>query len=59
MADARLEGTQIADSVIDLIGGTPLVRMKRTMEVEPLSAVLPTTHAFAAARQLLDGLPLP
>ena len=40
MADARLEGTQIADSVIDLIGGTPLVRMKRTMELEQLPAVV-------------------
>ena len=40
MADARLAGTQIADSVIDLFGGTPLVRMKRIMEVEQLPAVL-------------------
>ena len=40
MADARLAGTQIADSVVDLIGGTPLVRMKRIMEVEQLPAVL-------------------
>src|SRR5262245_14044478 len=40
MADARLAGTQIADSVIDLIGHTPLVRMKRTMELEQLPAVL-------------------
>src|SRR5918993_1821861 len=40
MADARLEGTQIADSVIDLIGRTPLVRMKRTMELEQLPALL-------------------
>ena len=40
MADARLEGTQIADSVVDLIGHTPLVRMKRTMELEQLPAVL-------------------
>ena len=40
MADARLAGTQIADSVIDLIGSTPLVRMKRIMEVEQLPAVL-------------------
>jgi cystathionine beta-synthase len=40
MPDARLAGTQIADSVIDLIGGTPLVRMKRIMEVEQLPAVL-------------------
>ena len=35
-----LAGTQIADSVIDLFGGTPLVRMKRIMEVEQLPAVL-------------------
>src|SRR6476469_6348184 len=40
MADARLEGTRIADSVVDLIGNTPLVRMKRTMELERLPAVL-------------------
>lgn len=40
MPDARLAGTQIADSVIDLFGGTPLVRMKRIMEVEQLPAVL-------------------
>jgi cystathionine beta-synthase len=40
MADARLAGTQIADSVIDLFGGTPLVRMKRIMEVEQLPSVL-------------------
>jgi cystathionine beta-synthase len=40
MADARLDGTAIADSVIDLIGHTPLVRMKRTMELEQLPAVL-------------------
>jgi len=40
MADARLQGTQIVDSVIDLIGGTPLVRMKRTMELEQLQSVL-------------------
>ena len=40
MADVRLEGTQIADSVVELIGRTPLVRMKRTMELEQLPAVL-------------------
>ena len=28
-ADARLHGTEIADSVLDLIGNTPLVRLKR------------------------------
>ena len=36
----RLEGTQIADSVIDLIGNTPLVRHARIMEVEQLPSVL-------------------
>ncbi len=40
MADERLAGTQIADSVIDLFGGTPLMRMKRIMEQEQLPAVL-------------------
>ena len=40
MGDARLAGTQIADSVIDLFGHTPLVRMKRLMEAEALPAVL-------------------
>ena len=40
MADPRLTGTAIADSVIDVIGNTPLVRMKRTMELEGLPAVL-------------------
>ena len=40
MADPRLDGTQIADSVIDLIGGTPLVRMKRLMEAESLPSLL-------------------
>jgi cystathionine beta-synthase len=40
MSDARLEGTQIADSVIDLIGATPLVRMKRTMEIENIPSIL-------------------
>ena len=40
MADARLSGTHIADSVIDLVGGTPLVRMKRTMEIEQLPSLL-------------------
>ena len=40
MSDPRLAGTEIADSVVDLIGHTPLVRMRRTMEVEQLPAVL-------------------
>jgi cystathionine beta-synthase len=38
--DPRLAGTEIADSVLDLIGHTPLVRMRRIMEVERLSCVL-------------------
>lgn len=40
MADPRLDGTEIADSVIDLIGNTPLVRMKRLSEVESIPSVL-------------------
>ena len=40
MADARLEGTEIADSVIDIIGDTPLVRLKRVTEIEALPCVL-------------------
>ena len=40
MADPRLEGTAIADSVIDLIGNTPLVRLKRISEVERIPSVL-------------------
>jgi cystathionine beta-synthase len=40
MADARLEGTEIADSVIDLIGDTPLVRLKRLSELERVPCVL-------------------
>jgi cystathionine beta-synthase len=38
--DARLHGTDIADSVIDLIGSTPLVRMKRISEIHDLPCVL-------------------
>ena len=40
MSDPRLEGTEIADSVIDLIGNTPLVRMKRISELEGIDCVL-------------------
>ncbi len=39
-ADARLHGTQIADSVIDLIGNTPLVRLKRISEIHSIHCVL-------------------
>jgi cystathionine beta-synthase len=40
MSDPRLEGTEIADSVIDLIGNTPLVRMRRISELEGIDCVL-------------------
>ncbi len=40
MADPRLEGTAIADSVVDLIGNTPLVRLKRISEAERIPSVL-------------------
>jgi cystathionine beta-synthase len=36
----RLEGTEIVESVIDLIGNTPLVRMKRISEVEGIACTL-------------------
>src|SRR5829696_74045 len=39
-ADARLHGTEIAESVIDLIGNTPLVRLKRMSEIHDLPCVL-------------------
>ncbi len=38
--DTRLHGTSIADSVIDLIGNTPLVRLKRISELDNISSVL-------------------
>ncbi len=40
MTDPRLDGTEIADSVIDLVGNTPLVRMRRIMEEDDIPAVL-------------------
>lgn len=39
-ADPRLGGTAILDSVIDLIGNTPMVRMRRIMEDEQLESLL-------------------
>jgi len=39
-SDARLHGTEIADSVLDLIGNTPLVRLKRISELHGLPGVL-------------------
>jgi cystathionine beta-synthase len=38
--DARLHGTHIADSVLDLIGHTPLVRLRRISEIEGITSVL-------------------
>jgi cystathionine beta-synthase len=38
--DQRLHGTNIADSVIDLIGNTPLVRLKRISEIHGIECVL-------------------
>src|SRR3954451_19958454 len=38
--DPRLHGTTIAESVIDLIGGTPLVRLKRISEIHGIPSVL-------------------
>ena len=38
--DQRLHGTNIADSVIDLIGNTPLVRLKRISEIHGIRSVL-------------------
>ena len=39
-SDQRLHGTAIADSVIDLIGNTPLVRLKRMSEIHGIGCVL-------------------
>lgn len=40
MSDPRLSGTAIAESVIDLIGHTPLVRMKRISETDGIDSIL-------------------
>jgi cystathionine beta-synthase len=40
MTDPRLQGTEIADSIVDLIGNTPLVRLKRISEVESIECTL-------------------
>jgi cystathionine beta-synthase len=40
MADPRLTGTEIAGSVLDLIGETPLVRLARISEVDGIASVL-------------------
>ena len=38
--DERLHGTNIAESVIDLIGNTPLVRLKRISEIHHVPSLL-------------------
>jgi cystathionine beta-synthase len=38
-ADPRLAGTEIVDSVIDTIGNTPLIRLKRLSELEGIDCV--------------------
>ena len=38
--DSRLQGTEIAGSVIDLIGNTPLVRLKRISEIHGITSML-------------------
>ncbi|MEO5900398.1 MAG: pyridoxal-phosphate dependent enzyme [Ilumatobacteraceae bacterium] len=38
--DARLHGTEMAESVLDLIGNTPLVVLKRVSEIHGLRCVL-------------------
>jgi cystathionine beta-synthase len=38
--DHRLHGTNIADSVVDLIGNSPLVRLKRISEIHGINCVL-------------------
>src|SRR5215218_10467082 len=39
-SDPRLHGTEIAESVIDLIGNTPLVRLKRISEIHGIRSTL-------------------
>ncbi len=39
-----MEGTEIVDSVIDLIGNTPLVRLKRISELEGIECTLAMKH---------------
>ena len=39
MSDPRLVGTEIVDSVLDTIGNTPLVRLKRLTELEGIECV--------------------
>jgi len=44
MTNPNLEGTEIADSVLDLIGETPMVRLKRVSEDRGISCTLAVKH---------------
>ncbi len=44
MSDPKLEGTEIADSIVDLIGNTPLVRMKQVSEDQGIKCTLAMKH---------------
>ena len=39
-SDSRLHGTEIAESVLDLIGNTPLVRLRRISEIHGITSTL-------------------
>ncbi len=44
MTTSKLEGTEIADSVIDLIGETPMVRLKKVSEDQGIECTLALKH---------------
>jgi len=44
MTHPQLEGTEIADSILDLIGETPIVRMKRVSEEYGIECTLAMKH---------------
>ncbi len=44
MTTSKLEGTEIADSVIDLIGETPMVRLKKVSEDQGIECTLAVKH---------------
>lgn len=44
MTNPKLDGTEIADSVLDLIGETPMVRLKRVSEDRSIACTLVVKH---------------
>jgi cystathionine beta-synthase len=44
MTNPTLEGTEIVDSILDLIGETPLIRMKRVSEDQGIECTLAMKH---------------